>query len=267
MDNSTIQISFLITHFNRPLDLLACLKGIKEIPISNYEIVVSDDGSTAENIEMIKSYSVHQLILAPINQGLAANINKGLAACRGEFVIYCQEDFIINPEIVTVLSECFDLLQNKKVDMIRFTSNFNFKKTIPLTPTISRIPKFSFHNLLYNYYQYSDHPFITRKNFYETYGYYQEGTSGRYGETEYAIRILKSKAKIAITTRLMAFSVIGSQSVLANESNKKEAEKPMKMNKSVLKLARAFRLYLEYALYNSSKRGLKTYKNFRKIKA
>lgn len=153
MDN-TIPISFLITHFNRPLDLAVCLDGIKKIPISNYEIVVSDDGSTAENIEMIKSYAVDQLILAAANQGLVANINKGLAACRGEYIIYCQEDFVINPEIVGVLPECFDLLQNKKVDMIRFTSNFQFKKTIPLTHMISRVPKFSFHNFLYNYFKY-----------------------------------------------------------------------------------------------------------------
>ena len=264
MMKNTIQISFLITHFNRPLDLAVCLDGIRKIPISNYEIIVSDDGSTAENIKIIQSYAVDKLVLASVNQGLGANINKGLAVCRGEYIIYCQEDFVINPEIRSVLPECFDLLQNKKVDMIRFTSNFNFKKTIPLTPTISRIQKFSFHNFLYNYYQYSDHPFITRKLFYERYGYYQEHTSGRYGETEYAIRILKSNAKIAITNRLMAFSIVGSQSVLANESNKKETKNPL--NKSILKLARAFRLYLEWVLYNSSKRGLKTYKNFRKIK-
>lgn len=258
----TIQISFLITHFNRPLDLALCIDGIKKVPISNYEIVVSDDGSSIENIEKIQSYGVDQLVLAPVNQGLAANINKGLKMCKGEYIIYCQEDFIINPEIVNVLSECFDLLQNKKLDMIRFTSNFYFKKTIPLTETISRIPKFSFHNFLFNYYQYSDHPFITKKSFYERFGYYQENTSGRYGETEYAIRILKSNAKIGITNKFMAFPIAGSQSVLANESNKRKNGKSI--NKSVLKIARAFRLYLECLLYDKSKRGLKTYRNFRK---
>lgn len=260
--DQTIQISFLITHFNRPSDLALCIDKIKEIPISNYEIVVSDDGSTVENIELIKSYAVDQLILAPFNQGLAANINKGLAGCRGDYVIYCQEDFVLNSEIAIVLPECFELLENKKADMIRFTSNFYFKKTIPLTPAINRIPKFSFHNFLYNYYQYSDHPFITKKSFYEKYGYYQEHTSGRYGETEYAIRILKSNAKIAITNKFMAFSIIGSQSVLANESNKKNGKKLI--NKSLIKLARAFRLYFECMVYCNSKRGLLTYKNFRK---
>lgn len=262
MMEQTIQISFLITHFNRPSDLALCIDGIKKIPISNYEIVVSDDGSTVENIELIKSYAVNQLILAPFNQGLAANINKGLAVCRSEYVIYCQEDFVLNSEIATILPECFYLLENKKADMIRFTSNFHFKKTIPLTPLISRIPKFSFHNFLYNYYQYSDHPFLTKKSFYEKYGYYQEHTSGRYGETEYAIRILKSNAKIAITNKFMAFSIVGSQSVLANESSKKNGKKLI--NKSLIKLARAFRLYFECMVYCNSKRGLLTYKNFRK---
>ncbi|GGA86123.1 hypothetical protein GCM10008015_28530 [Flavobacterium palustre] len=258
----TIQISFLITHFNRPSDLALCIDAIKKIPISNYEIVVSDDGSTIENIERIQSYEIDQIVLAPFNQGLAANINKGLKACRGKYIIYCQEDFVLDVEINTVLPECFELLENKKVDMIRFTSNFYFKKIIPLTLTISRIPKFSFRNFLYNYYQYSDHPFITKKSFYVKYGYYQEETSGRYGETEYAIRILKSNAKIGITNQFMAFSIAGSQSVLANESNKKQNRKLI--NKSLLKIARAFRLYLECALYENSKRGLKTYKNFRK---
>lgn len=257
-----IQISFLITHFNRPLDLAECIQGIKKIPISNYEIIVSDDASTAENIKIIQSYAVDQLLLTSVNQGLAANINKGLAACKGDYIIYCQEDFVINPEIINILPECVDLIQNKKVDMIRFTSNFTFKKTIPLTTTISRIPKFSFHNFLYNYYQYSDHPFITKKNFYERYGYYQEKTSGRYGETEYSIRILKSNAKIAITNKQMAFSVLGSQSVLINEGNYSNTKRPI--NKKIIKLARAFRLYLECILYNSSKRGLITYENFRK---
>lgn len=264
MEKNRIQISFLITHFNRPIDLAVCLDGIKKIPISNCEIVVSDDGSTAENIKIIQSYEVDQLILAPFNQGLAANINKGLTACKGEYIIYCQEDFVLSSGILNILPECFDLLQNKKADMIRFTSNFLFKKTIPLTDTISRIPKFSFHNFLFNYYQYSDHPFITKRNFYDKYGYYQEDTSGRYGETEYAIRILKSDAKIAITNKFIAFSVVGSQSVLINECNTANTKNPV--NKSILKWARAFRLYLEWALYNKSKRGLKTYKNFREIK-
>ena len=241
---------------------MECIEGIKKTQISNYEIVVSDDGSEDENVNIIKAYSIDKLILSKNNQGLAANINKGIDACEGEYIIYCQEDFVLHSEINSFLPECLELLDSQKVDMIRFTSNSPFNKLIPISDKIDLIPKFSFQNFLMNYYQYSDHPFITKKSFYNKYGNYFENTSGRYGETEYTIRILKSDAKIAITRKILASSVIGSESVLMMETNAKG--KDYKLNKSLIKIARAFRLYLELFLYNKSKRGLRTYKNFRK---
>ncbi|SEA89292.1 Glycosyl transferase family 2 [Flavobacterium gillisiae] len=164
MKNSTIQFSFLITHYNRPFDLAECLEGIKRIAISNYEIVVSDDGSTSENIELLQGYAIDKLVLANENQGLAASSNKGIEVCEGEYIIYCQEDFILSSDINTILPECLELLNSRKVDMIRFTANYKFKNLFHLSSNIDLIPKFSFQNFLLNYYQYSDHPFITKKN-------------------------------------------------------------------------------------------------------
>lgn len=255
-------ISILITHYNRPLDLLKCLDALKKINLTNFEIVVSDDGSDAENITLIKQYEIDKLILSKINQGLAANINKGIRACSGEYILYCQEDFILKPNLESILPECLELLTNNEVDLIRFTSNQNFRKLIELTDQISLIPKFSFKNILLNYYQYSDHPFITKKNFYDKYGNYLENTSGRYGEMEYAIRILKSSAKIAITKEKLADVVIGSKSILLNEENRKNSK--IKVNKKLEQIIRAFRLYFEWALYRNGKRGLITYSNLRK---
>lgn len=261
MEKEKIRISFLITHYNRPLDLLQCLQGIKKLNISNYEIVVSDDGSDEGNRKIIEEYKIDKLILSTNNQGLAANINKGLVACEGEYVIYCQEDFILDAKISSILPEFLELLDSQKADMIRFTANYKFNKLVNLSENVSSIPKFAIKNLLLNYYQYSDHPFITKKSFYDKYGNYLENTSGRFGETEYAIRIFKSNAKIAITKSILATSVAGSTSVLINESISKSKE--YKINKRVIKIARALRLYLEWFLYQKSKRGLKTYKNFR----
>ena len=124
------------------------------------------------------------------------------------------------------------------------------------------IPKFSLRNFLVNAYQYSDHPFITTREFYYNYGYYLENTSGDYGETEYAIRIFKSKAKIAIVPNKYISSVEGSRSVI--DRNVKFKNPKLKINKSLIKIARAFRLHFECVLYNTSKRGLITYTNFRK---
>jgi glycosyltransferase involved in cell wall biosynthesis len=261
MEISKKQISFLITHYNRPDDLLKCLKAIKNLNISDSEIVVCDDASQCQHLETIEGYEVDQLIVAKTNQGLAANINSGIEACQGEYIVYCQEDFVLDLQIRNFLPECLELLDSRKADMIRFTSNSPFNKLIALTDAVSLIPKFSFQNFLMNYYQYSDHPFITKKSFYRRYGNYLENTSGRYGETEYAIRILKSNAKIGITNQRLSSIIEGSQSVLVNESI--AANKEYTLNKKWVKIARAFRLYLELLLYNRSKRGLITYKNFR----
>jgi glycosyltransferase involved in cell wall biosynthesis len=262
MEISKKQISFLITHYNRPDDLAKCLAAIRSLNIQDSEIVVCDDASQERHLKIIQDYQIDQLIVAEVNQGLAANINNGVVACQGEYIVYCQEDFILNPKVIQILPECLGLLKDEKVDMIRFTSNSVFNKLIPLTATISLIPKFSFRNFYLNFYQYSDHPFVTTKSFYDKYGTYLENTSGRYGETEYAIRILKSNAKIGITNNRFAFTIEGSFSVLINESI--GANNEFKVNKKWIKIARALRLYLELVLYDKSKRGLITYKNFRK---
>ena len=264
MEVNIMRISFLITHYNRPNDLLKCITAIQNLNIVNAEIVVCDDASDNENLEKIRSYPIDQLLLSQYNHGLAANINKGIAACKGEYIIYCQEDFMLIPKLKEVLKECLKLLDQEKIDMIRFTSNFNFNKVLSLTTNISLIPKFSFENIFQNYYQYSDHPFITKKSFYTKFGLYLEQTSGRYGETEYAIRIMKSKAKIGITNERLALYIEGSQSVLVNESAVANNDYPF--NKKWIRLARGIRLYLELILYRNTKRGLCTYKNFRKEK-
>lgn len=256
------EISFLITHYNRPDDLLKCINAIKNLGIKSSEIVVSDDGSEAETINKINTYNIDTLIISKENKGLAANINKGIAACKGKYILYCQEDFMLSTELNNVLPECIELLENNRADMVRFTSNFSFNFLVKLSDAISLIPKFSFKNFTQNYYQYSDHPFITKKSFFDRFGYYLENTSGRYGETEYGIRICNTNAKIAITNQTLAFNVEGSQSILIHEFKPKKSK--IVFNKSVLKLARAFRLYFEWFFYNKTKRGLITYKNARK---
>lgn len=260
-----IKISFLITHFNRPSDLKSCIDAIRNVSLSNYEIVVSDDASSSEIQQVIKEFAIDNLVIAAGNQGLAANLNKGIRACKGEYILYCQEDFILNSNFKLILPQCLEVLNTQKADMIRLMAYFEFPKVIPLTEQINLIPKFSFHNFLYNCYQYSDHPFITKKSFFDTFGYYLENTSGDYGETEYATRILKSKAKMAIIANKYISSIIGSESVIDRQVRKSLFFKMM--NKKGYQFARALRLYLECILYRKSKRGLVTYTNFRKSEA
>ncbi|MCW2119457.1 glycosyltransferase family 2 protein [Flavobacterium sp. 7A] len=262
--NTTIQISFLITHFNRPDDLKKCLQHIHALGLPSYEIVVSDDCSTIKNQEVIKTMEIDKLLIAPENQGLAANINKGIDACRGEYIIYCQEDFILKAELKEILPQCVDMIKSNTVDMIRFYSNVKFSKLIKISNKIHLIPKFSLQNLHTNYYQYSDHPFIIRKDFFILFGYYLENTSGDYGETEYAIRMMRSKSKIGLLIDNVTSNILGSNSVI----DRVQTTKNNRFNgqKQIRRFARTLRLYFECLLYDKRKRGLRTYTNFRKLK-
>ncbi|NEW78285.1 MAG: glycosyltransferase family 2 protein [Gelidibacter sp.] len=263
MKNNNKLISVLITHFNRAHDLFKCIEAIHNLGFSNYEVVVSDDGSDNDTIALIKTYKFDQLVLSERNKGLAANINKGLKACKGNYILYCQEDFKLHHEIKNILPECIKLLDSNETDLIRFTSNLKFNKLNSLSSNIKSIPRFSFKNFLQNYYRYSDHPFITTNQFHNKFGYYMENTSGRYGETEYGIRISNSKANIAITNKTFANIIDGSESILINEFKPKKYK--IIFSKSIIKIVRAFRLYFEWVFYMKNRRGLITYKNARKL--
>lgn len=260
MMTENIEFSFLITHFNRSSELEKCVKSILNLGLKSFEIIVNDDASDIFHLDKVKSLQIDKLILSKQNSGLANSINKGISFCSGKYIIYCQEDFTINKKLNSVLIECTTLLNSNKADLIRFTSNFRFKKLKFISVNISLIPKFSVKNLMHNFYQYSDHPFITTRTFFHNYGFYMEQTSGRYGEMEYAIRIFKSSARIAITNEKMANKIEGSQSVL--EAEYSHISQP-RFSKKVYRIFRTLRLYFEYIVYNKKRRGLCTYKNLR----
>ena len=258
-----VRISYLITHFNRPQDIQQCIEAIQMVKSMDDEIVVSDDASSTENLNLLKELSIDTLVVSDFNEGLAANINKGLQACKGNYIIYCQEYFLLNPKLKHLLPQFIEVLNTGAADLIRFSSYFKFNKTLLFNENLQIIPKFSFANFTQNFYRYSDHPFIVSNTFHIKYGYYLEQTSGRYGETEYGMRIANTEVVIAITTNSMASNVIGSESTLINEIE------PLKFqfqnNKYVKKYVRAFRMYFEWLFYKHKKRGLLTYKNGRKL--
>lgn len=254
-------LSILITHYNRPSALEVCLKSISDLQLDfPYEIVVSDDGSTDENLLKIESFQINQIIRAVKNEGLCANLNKGIKACKGNYLMYCQEDSIVLPELKPLLKDMFGLLDNNELNMIRLRANYVFSDLIKITDNIFRIPRFSFKNFNINTFQYSDNPFVTKVSFYEKYGYYLEGTSGPYGETEYAIRILNTKAKIGITKMKYAIwqKEVKSVMTISNPVKKRKG------SKSFWRFARAVRQHLEWLLYSKSNRKLYTYSNKRK---
>lgn len=242
-------ISILITHFKRPEVLSSCLKALRAIEWAVLiEVVVTDDGSSPQIQNILKTLPIDILLLSEKNMGLTSNLNKGIKKCRGDYILYVQEDFMINSGFVEVIEESLKLLNQNKLDMIRYCANYRFSHLIPITENINRIPKFSIRNFNINTFQYSDNPFITTPTFFKRFGYYLENTSGGYGETEYAIRILKSDAKIGITNKYYFKHIMGIPSVMDVDLDNSKRKIRTGTKKKIWRFARALRQYLEWVL-------------------
>lgn len=257
-------ISILITHYKRPKALQACIHALRAVTWNTpVEIVVADDGSERETQHFLKTLSVDTLLLSEKNRGLASNLNKGIKACRGNYILYVQEDFVVDPTFDEIVDESLKLLSEGSLDMIRYCANYRFRYLLPVTKNSNEIPKFSFRNFNINTFQYSDNPFITTPEFFERFGYFLENTSGGYGETEYAIRVLKSRAKIGITNKYYFKHSQGIPSVMDVDPEAVQRKGRTGIKKKLWRFARAVRQHVEWVLYNPQKRKLYTYSNKR----
>jgi glycosyltransferase involved in cell wall biosynthesis len=252
-------ISILITHYNRYDSLINCLEAFSNLKLKNVEYVISDDCSSIDIQEKLKKIDVDKLIISDKNSGLASNLNRGLKECKGNFILYCQEDFIPSSNLLIYINEAKEILSGDKADMCRLKANYKFPKLIDLSDNFKLIPKFSWRNFYYNTFQYSDNPFITHSNFFKEFGYFMNDVSGAYGENEYAIRIMKSNARIAISNTYPFKSNTKSESVILHNSLRKKRSFLKKLR--LHRLLRAVRLHFEFLIYNKNKRGLFTIKN------
>ena len=260
-------LSILITHYGRPDSIVECLERIRALNFNlPFEIIVSDDGSDSKTQHFLNTLKIDTLLLSEKNTGLASNLNKGLKACRGNYILYVQEDFLVQENFVDVIEESLNLLKDGTLDMIRYCANYRFKHLVPITKKINKIPRFSFQNFNINTFQYSDNPFMTTPSFFTRFGYFLENTSGGYGETEYAIRILNSNAKIGITNIYYFKHATNVASVMDVDTNKIKSKKRKGIKKKVWRFARALRQHLEWILYNPQNRRLYSYSNKRKGK-
>jgi glycosyltransferase involved in cell wall biosynthesis len=99
-------ISLVITTYNRPDALEAVVEGCFSQHDKNFEIIIADDGSTANTRDVVarlKNRSPVRLrhVWQP-NKGFRAALsrNRGIAASSGEYVVFLDGDCIPQPDFI-----------------------------------------------------------------------------------------------------------------------------------------------------------------------
>lgn len=88
-------ISVIIPVFNNAKDIGRCLQSILKQPFDDLEVLVIDDGSTDESIEIIKSYTTENASIKfyqEQHRGVSTARNVGIEAAQGEYLLFIDAD-------------------------------------------------------------------------------------------------------------------------------------------------------------------------------
>lgn len=105
MANSTAQTSIIIPNYNNARHLRTCLEKIIALD-DIQEIIVVDDASTDNSIEIIKQFPV-RLIQNPSNVGPTKSRNIGAQQATGKFLLFLDSDVALTPTYIPELVAFF----------------------------------------------------------------------------------------------------------------------------------------------------------------
>lgn len=111
-------VSIIAPCYNAERFLEAAIKSIFAQDYENFEVIIVDDGSTDNSVEMLRALQstyTFQLYQQP-NQGVSAALNHGLKYAKGDYVSTPDLDDIMLPSSVRVRAQYLD--QHPKVGCV-----------------------------------------------------------------------------------------------------------------------------------------------------
>jgi glycosyltransferase involved in cell wall biosynthesis len=126
-ENKQPLISIIIPCFNREKYISDAIDSCLKQTYKNIEIIVVDDGSTDNSVEIIKSKYYDKLkLIVQVNQGSASARNAGLFSAKGEFIIFLDSDDWLSDDLVEAHVNTINKWQNVEIccaDSVTVTSD------------------------------------------------------------------------------------------------------------------------------------------------
>lgn len=99
-------VSIIITNYNYGKYLARCLRSCLSQKNTNVEVIVIDDCSTDNSLEVLSAYKDDiRLIINEKNVGCAESANRGIRAAKSQFVIRVDADDFVNTNMCFMMSE------------------------------------------------------------------------------------------------------------------------------------------------------------------
>lgn len=113
-----MKISIIIPFYNAEKYLSLCLDSIVSQDLTNYEIILVNDGSTDSSLAIAKNYVTRFNFIKLIDQkncGVFLARNKGLIEARGEYVTFLDSDDYLKENSLSIFKtmvdkDCYDII-------------------------------------------------------------------------------------------------------------------------------------------------------------
>lgn len=101
-----IKISVIVPVYNTEKYLKKCLDSILNQTFKEFELIVVNDGSTDESLDILKNYEAKYdniIVINKQNEGQGVARNKALEICRGEYIAFADSDDYVEPNMLELM--------------------------------------------------------------------------------------------------------------------------------------------------------------------
>lgn len=127
-------VSIVIPTYQHAASIGACLDSIFAQTYDYYEVIVVNDGSTDNTLEVLNPYQNRIKIINQANAGPNPARNRGLREAQGEFVLVCDADVIMQPSMLERMVKA--LRQHPEASYVYSAFTFGWKmfRGVPFDP-------------------------------------------------------------------------------------------------------------------------------------
>lgn len=208
-------ISVIIPAYNSEKCIGKCIESIQASLYENLEIIVVNDGSKDNTLEVVKSYAESDgriVVVDKANGGVSSARNAGLDRASGEYISFIDSDDYVSEDFYSkLIKPCLDGadVSSCKYEMVDLGGNSVSKENIGLTEAVEITPK----QIAADYFTYLDYGIINfacgklfRRN---VVGDVRFSTTLKWGEDgSFNLDVFRKMNRLAYVPKTMYFYVI-----------------------------------------------------------
>ncbi|MBR0697934.1 glycosyltransferase family 2 protein [Bradyrhizobium lablabi] len=99
-----LTLSVVIPNHNYANYVGAAVRSALDIRWPNVEVIVVDDGSTDNSLDVIKTYADRITLISQANAGQMPSCVNGFHRCKGDVVIFLDSDDALHPDVMTEIA-------------------------------------------------------------------------------------------------------------------------------------------------------------------